>query len=51
MKNVVENQEMIVEEILKNCNFYEKIIIKMNKRLLTKLFNIIRINIVNNMLN
>lgn len=34
------NEEMIVEEILKKCNWREKIIVKLNKTIFIKIYKL-----------
>ncbi len=48
MKNEVGNE--IINEILEKCNWKEKIVIKLFKRLIFKVYNHVRIDIVNKML-
>lgn len=48
MRNEVENK--IINEILGKCNLKEKIVIKLFKRLIFKVYNHARIDIVNKML-
>ena len=48
MKNEVQNE--IINEILERCNLKEKIVIKLFKRLIFKVYNHARIDIVNKML-
>lgn len=40
----------IIEEILEKCNWYEKIIVKLFKKLILKIYNYTRINIINKIL-
>lgn len=46
----MKKENEIIVEILKKCNWWERIIVKRNKKLLTKVYNIIRLKIVNNIL-
>jgi len=41
---------MEIEEILKELNLFERIIVKIFRKTFTKIFNCIRIEIVNNIL-
>jgi len=43
-------QDRIVEEVLKNCNWYEKIIVKIFSKTFIKIYHFNRINIVNSIL-
>lgn len=50
MKKNVE-EDIILNEIVKRCNRYEKIIIKIFRRIFIKCYNIQRINLTNIFLN
>ena len=49
-KRNVEEEE-ILKEILKDCSFYEKIIIRVNRKIFIKINHRIRINLINILLN
>jgi len=44
-----ENEE-IIEKILKECNWYERIIVKKNRKLILNVYHFGRINCVNKLL-
>lgn len=46
----MKKENEIIEEILKKCNWWERIIVKRNKKLILKIYHIIRLKIINNML-
>lgn len=46
MRDVVEN-EVIIVEILKKCNWWERIVVRRNKRLILNIYHDIRVNIIN----
>lgn len=41
---------VIIDEILKECKWYEKIIVKLFTKLIIKTYHIVRINIINKVL-
>lgn len=41
---------MKIEEIVRNLSLYERIILKIHKRLFTKVYHCIRIELINNIL-
>lgn len=45
-----KSNEKILEGILEKCNWYEKIIVKMNKKLILNIYHLGRINSVNKLL-
>lgn len=49
MKKVARN-EVIIDEIIKECNWKEKIIVNTYKKVFIKVYNISRINTVNQMI-
>lgn len=42
----MKNEE-IIEEILEQCNWWERIIVRRNKRLILNIYHDIRVNIIN----
>ena len=38
---------VIIEEILRKCNWYEKIVVKLFKKLILKVFHYSRVNTIN----
>lgn len=44
----MENQ--IIKELLEECNWYERIIIKLFRKFMNKVYNIIRVGIINTIL-
>lgn len=45
-----KENEKIIGEILKKCNWWERIIVKRNKKLILNIYHNIRLKIINNML-
>jgi len=43
--------QIMIEELLKNCQWYEKVIVKIFKKSLVKLYHYIRISVINSFLN
>lgn len=51
MRKVLTNEdELILEEIYKKCNWYQRIIVKKNKNLILDIYNQGRIKAINTML-
>lgn len=43
-------EKIIIEEILKECKWYEKIVVRMFKKTFIKIYHINRIKLVNSMI-
>ena len=43
-------EKIIIEEMLKDCKWYEKIVVRMFKKIFIKIYHINRIKLVNSML-
>ena len=46
-KNITKNEKDIVREICRECNWWERIIVKLLARLFVKVYNIARVRTVN----
>lgn len=43
-------EDIVLEEIVKDCNWYEKIIVKIFRKLFIRVYHNIRIRLINNMI-
>ena len=43
-------EKQIVSKVLKQCKWYEKIIVELFKNIIVKVYNIARINVFNNII-
>lgn len=44
-------EKLVVEKICRKCKWYEKFIMKVLKKLVFKIYNIVRVDLINSILN